>query len=177
MPAISLLSGLAFILLFTMVCTSPSWIAGRVTARKKPHKSFPLTMPGRGNSLIRWALLLTLGFTALTFFSVATGFNSAHNFAPVIMAGFVSAAAAGASQYIAFAIGHTKASTALLRQQFEADHEEPQATEPGPGEATEMQEVPATQTLPVTPAVTAPPAPTAHPAGGAPIQPGIPGWT
>jgi len=169
MPAISLLSGLAFILLFTMISTSPGWIAGRITARKVPHKHFPLTMPGRGKTLTRWTFLLITGFVALSLFSVATGFNSAQNYAPTILAGIASAGTALLSQYIAFAIGHTAVTTKLTRQHFK----ELQAAEEDHEPAPPIQEpTAATAPLPATPA--AEPLPRVD---AAPIQPGIPGWT
>lgn len=123
MLAISFLSGLAFILIFTMICTFPSWITGKIKARKSPGMNLRFTTPGRGQNFVRWALLLTSGFLTLSFFAVATGFNTQAgyngNFLPVIMAGIVSAAFAATSQYFAFAIGFTKATTAIARRKFE----------------------------------------------------------
>jgi hypothetical protein len=185
MLALSLLSGLVFILLFTMLCTIPAWIAGKIVARKHPKRSFALTTPGRGHSLVRWALLLISGFAALSYFSTSTGFNTAQNLWPVAMAGIVSAGAAAAAQYIAFAISHTSATTKAMKRQYAESLKEneggPESAEDPTGRLTKpgAQEPPTTQVLPtaptfITPQAAAKPAP---PAGDSVIKPGIPGWT
>jgi hypothetical protein len=185
MLALSLLSGLVFILLFTMLCTLPAWIAGKIVARKQPKRSFALTTPGRGHSLVRWTLLLIAGFAALSYFSTSTVFNTAQNYWPVVMAGVVSAGAAAAAQYLAFAIGHTSATTKLMKRQYaeslkESEEDSERAGDPADHANPVAQEPPAaTQVLPTTPAFIAPPAAAkpAAPAGDSVIKPGIPGWT
>lgn len=184
MLALSLLSGLVFILLFTMLCTLPAWITGKIVARKQPKRSFALTTPGRGHSLLRWSLLLIAGFAALSYFSTSTGFNTAQNYWPVVMAAVVSAGAAAAAQYLAFAIGHTSATTKLMKRQYaeslnESAEDQERAEAPADRADTGAEGAPATQVLPTAPAFIAPQAATkpASPAGDSAIQPGIPGWT
>jgi hypothetical protein len=190
MPAISLLSGLAFILLFTMICTAPSWIAGRISARKNTDKNWRLTTPGRGHALIRWTLLLITGFATLSLFSTMTAFNTGAaadgNYIPAAMGAIATAGFAAASQYLAFAIGYTTATTRIaMRNHAALMNEAPQDQEheevSRDSWAAPTSPSPATSSIPADPIFIAPkpatqPKPPRGPGGEPIIELGLPGF-
>lgn len=186
MPAISLLAGLAFILGFTMICTSPGWIAGRISGRKNTTKNWRLTTPGRKHSLARWTLLLIAGFATLSLFASTTAFNTAAtdsgNYIPVALGAIASIGFAAASQYIAFAIGHTTATTRIAMRQHatlmnedtqEQDHQETDTdTWSAPADPS-----PATRMIPVVPPMPIAPPKAPRSRGPEPIiELGLPGF-
>lgn len=106
MTTLSLLVGFATIAVFTILCTSPSWLAGRIMGRKSTKYSAWITRGGRGPKAARWALVLVGGFVALSAGGAATG---AFSWLVILVLMMLALAAVIFSQFGAFAIGYAAA--------------------------------------------------------------------